>query len=85
MHQPKYSLFYDFQTMPACPDAGRNFDVEHFTDRIKACGVDYLTFHARCNLGMAYYDTKIGIRHPSLQHDLFGGIACLSLNSFVLV
>jgi hypothetical protein len=75
MHQPKYCLFYDNHTMPACPDVGENFDVEAFTDRIKRCGVDYLTFHARCNLGMAYYDTKIGIRHPSLKYDLFGKLA----------
>ena len=75
MHQIRYSLFYDNHTMPACPDVGENFDVEEFTDRIKACGVDYLTFHARCNLGMAYYDTKIGIKHPSLKYDLFGQLA----------
>ena len=75
IHQPKYCLFYDNHTMPACPDVGENFDVEAFTDRIKKCGVDYLTFHARCNLGMAYYDTKIGIKHPSLKYDLFGKLA----------
>jgi hypothetical protein len=75
MHNAKYCLFYDNHTMPACPDVGANFDVEAFTDRIKRCGVDQLTFHARCNLGMAYYDTKIGIRHPSLKYDLFGKLA----------
>lgn len=75
MHEPKYCLFYDNHTMPACPDVGDNFDVELFTDRIKASGVDYLTFHARCNMGMAYYDTKIGIKHPSLKYDLFGKLA----------
>jgi len=75
IHNPKYCLFYDNHTMPACPDVGENFDVEAFTDRIKECGVDYLTFHARCNLGMAYYNTKIGIRHPSLKYDLFGKLA----------
>jgi hypothetical protein len=75
MHQPKYCLFYDNHTMPACPDVGANFDVEAFTDRIKRCGVDEMTFHARCNLGMAYYNTKIGIKHPSLKYDLFGKLA----------
>ena len=75
LHNPKYCLFYDNHTMPACPDVGENFDAEAFTDRIKWCGVDYLTFHARCNLGMAYYDTKIGIKHPSLKYDLFGELA----------
>ena len=75
MHQPRYCLFYDNHTMPACPDVGENFDAEAFTDRIKRCGVDYLTFHARCNEGMAYYNTKIGIKHPSLKYDLFGKLA----------
>ncbi|NLO01333.1 MAG: hypothetical protein GX126_03290, partial [Bacteroidales bacterium] len=75
MYEPKYCLFYDNHTMQACPDVGETFDAEVFTDRIKACGVDYLTFHARCNQGMAYYDTKIGIKHPSLKYDLFGSLA----------
>lgn len=75
IHQPKYCLFFDNHTMPACPDVGKDFDVEKFTDRIKDCGVDYLTFHARDNLGMAYYNTKLGIRHPSLTYDLFGKLS----------
>jgi len=74
-HCPRYCLFYDNHTMPACPDVGSEFDIEVFTDRIKDCGVDFLTFHARCNLGMAYYDTKRGIKHPSLKYDLFGQLA----------
>ena len=75
MHIPKYSLFFDFHTMPACPDVGRNFDFDAITDKIKECGVDYIVFPARCNLGVAYYDTKVGIRHPSLQYDLWGKLA----------
>jgi len=72
MHKPKWCLFYDNHTMAMLPDVGKGFDVERFTDRVKACGVDFLTFHARCNQGYAYYDTKIGTRHPSLDYDLFG-------------
>ena len=74
-HKPKYCLFYDNHTMKAIPDVGENFDVEAFTDRIKACGVDYLVFHARCNQGLAYYNTRIGTRHPSLKYDLFGKLS----------
>ena len=74
MHNPKWALFFDFHTMPACPDVGANFDVDAFTDRIKDCGVDYIVFPARCNLGMAYYNTRVGIRHPSLRYDLLGRI-----------
>ncbi|MGD9519573.1 MAG: alpha-amylase family protein [Armatimonadota bacterium] len=75
MHQPKWCLFYDVHTMPACPDVGAGFDVEAFADRVQACGVDYVVFHARCNLGMAYYNTRVGIRHPSLTYDMFGALA----------
>jgi hypothetical protein len=75
MHDPKWCLFFDFHTMPACPDVGANFDIDAFINHIKRCGVDYVVFPAKCNLGMAYYDTKVGIRHPSLRYDLFGKIA----------
>jgi hypothetical protein len=72
MHSPKWSIFYDFHTQVAQPDVGETFDADAFTGRLKQCGVDFIVFHARCNLGMAYYDTKVGIRHPSLQYDLIG-------------
>ena len=71
MHNPKWCLFFDFHTMPACPDVGKEFDFDKITDKIKECGVDYIVFPARCNLGVAYYDTKVGIRHPALQYDLW--------------
>ena len=74
-HQPKYCLFYDNHTMKAIPDVGANFDADAFTDRVQRCGVDYLIFHARCNQGLAYYDTRIGTRHPSLRYDLFGKLS----------
>ena len=75
MHKVKYALFYDNHTQYENPDVGKDFDVEHFTDEIKKCGADYVAFHARCNVGMAYYDTKIGTRHPALKYDLFGQLA----------
>ena len=75
MLRPRYSLFYDFHTSPNYPDVGKYFNADQFTDFLLECGVDFLTFHARCNMGMAYYNTKIGIRHPSLDFDLFGELA----------
>ena len=71
----KYALFYDFHTSTVIPDVGKNLDVEKFTDNLRECGIDFLTWHARCNQGNAYYDTKYGYRHPSLEFDLFGRIA----------
>lgn len=75
MREPKWAIFFDFHTMPACPDVGANFDPDALTDHLKSCGVDYMVFPARCNLGTAYYNTRVGIRHPSLTWDMFGGLA----------
>lgn len=74
MHEPKWCLFYDVHTMPAVPDVGAGFDADAYAERIARCGIDYVVFHARCNLGMAYYNTELGIRHPSLNYDLFGDL-----------
>jgi len=71
----KWCLFFDFHTQPACPDVGKNFDADKVTDFFKECGVDYVVFPARCNMGTAYYNTKVGIRHPSLTYDLYGRLA----------
>ena len=74
----KYGLFYDFHTSTEIPDVGAEFDVEAFTDQVKSCGVDFLTWHARCNQGNAYYNTSFGQRHHSLKFDMIRtiGEAC---------
>lgn len=74
MHTPKWALFFDFHTMPASPDVGRCFDMDSITDWFVQCGADFVVFPARCNLGNAYYPTKLGIPHPSMEGDLFGGL-----------
>ncbi len=74
MHIPRFALFFDFHTMPANPDVGKAFDMDAITDWIKECGADFIVFPARCNLGMAYYPTKIGIAHPAMKRDLFGDL-----------
>lgn len=70
MEIPKWGIFYDFHTMPACPEVGEQFDCEAAAEQIHRCGADFVVFPARCNLGMAYYNTRLGIRHPSLRYDL---------------
>ncbi len=72
---PKWGIFYDFHTMPACPEVGTAFDCEAVAEQLQRCGVDFTVFHARCNEGMAYYDTKVGTRHLSLKFDLLKGLA----------
>ncbi|MBR7145566.1 MAG: hypothetical protein IKD10_11580 [Lentisphaeria bacterium] len=71
----KYALFYDFHTPVTVPGVLKEFDVEGFTDQLVRCKVDFLTWHARCNQGGAYYPTKIGIPHPGLDYDFFGKLA----------
>ena len=72
VYSPQYALFYDFHTSPELRGIGRDFDAEAFAARLEKNGVDFVSFPARCNMGMAYYDTKVGIRHYGLDFDLFG-------------
>lgn len=72
MRIPKWGVLYDFHTMPTFPETGKNFDCDAIAEQLSRCGVDFVVFPARCNLGTTYYDTKIGIKHPSLQFDLLG-------------
>lgn len=59
--------------MPGIYDVGRDFDAGDFAKTLAQAGVDYITVFARCNLGFAYYPTKIGTVHPGLkQKDLLG-------------
>ncbi len=78
MQVPSYSLFFDNHTSAACPDVGAAFDADAYVVAFEACGVDFVTFHARCNQGFAYYPTEIGTPHPSLQRDLFGELVLAS-------
>jgi hypothetical protein len=70
----KWCLFFDFHTMPAHPEVGKDFDAEATAELIAQAGVDYVVFPARCNLGVAYYPTKIGIPHPTLHQDILGAL-----------
>ena len=76
MAHPEYVLFFDNHTMQACPDVGHKFDAELFADSVKEIGAELVGFPAKCNQGFCYYDTKIGIRHPSMKpgHDYFGDL-----------
>ena len=76
MSFPEYVMFFDNHTAKACDNVGHNFDADHFAATIKDIGADLIGFHAKCNQGFCYYDTKIGHRHPSLTpgHDYFGEV-----------
>jgi uncharacterized lipoprotein YddW (UPF0748 family) len=64
---PKRAIHLDFHTMPYVYDVGSDFEPEEFAETLKNAHVDYITVFAKCNLGFAYYPTKIGIVHPGLK------------------
>lgn len=68
----KRAIHLDFHTMPGIYDVGSSFDAYEFAQTLKSINVDYITVFALCNLGFAYYPTKIGTVHPSLKRDLLG-------------
>jgi len=69
---PKRAVHLDFHTMPGVYDVGRDFDPELFAKTLHEAHIDYITVFAKCNLGFAYYPTKVGIIHPGLQQELLG-------------
>jgi hypothetical protein len=68
----KRAIHLDFHTMPGIPDFGQNFDAERFADTLKEARVEYVAAFAKCNIGFAYYPTKIGTPHPHLRFDMLG-------------
>jgi len=69
---PRRAIHLDCHTMPAIRDVGADFQPERFADTLSRAHVDYITVFARCNLGMAFYPTKVGTVHPSLDKDMLG-------------
>lgn len=75
MFSPRYTLFYDNHTQEQVYDYGVNFNAAAFVEQLKRCGVDFVTIHARCNRGFAYYPTAVGTMHPALKQDILGSVA----------
>ena len=69
---PQRAIHLDFHTMPQVYDVGVDFDAQAFARTLQEAHVDYITVFARCNLGMAFYPTKVGTVHPGLQRELLG-------------
>ena len=69
---PARAVHLDFHTMPGVYDVGRDFDAAAFAETLSNAGVEYITVFAKCNLGFAYYPTKVGVPHPGLQRELLG-------------
>lgn len=69
---PRRAIHLDCHTMPGMYDIAKDFDAEAFVKTLSDAHVDYITVFAKCNLGFAYYPTKIGKVYPGLKVDMLG-------------
>ena len=70
----KRAVHYDFHTMPGIYYIACDCDAEDFAKTLKNAHVDVINATAQCNIGHAYFPTKIGVMYPGLKVDLFGDI-----------
>ena len=68
------AVHLDFHTMPRVHDVGADFDARRLARTLAEADIEFVTFFAKCNLGLAYYPTKVGLVHPSLQGDMLGPV-----------
>lgn len=72
MRELRRAVHLDFHTMPGIEDIAANLDPAELARTLADARVDYVNVFAKCNLGFAYYPTKIGIGYPGLEFDLLG-------------
>lgn len=74
MKPMKRAIHIDFHTMPGIYNFNEKWDPEEFALILKNAKVKYINAFAKCNLGFAYYPTKIGIPYPGMKGDMFGDL-----------
>lgn len=65
-------IHLDFHTGAFVQGVGKDFDAEIFADTLVKAHVNSITVFAKDMHGYAYYDTRVGTRHPGLSFDLLG-------------
>ncbi len=74
MRDLKRVIHIDFHTMPGIYNFNERFDAEQFAETLFNAHVKYVNVFCKCNVGFAYYDTKVGIPYPNMKGDMFGDI-----------
>lgn len=74
MRPMKRAVHIDFHTMPGIHDFNRGWDAAAFAQTLRDANVEYINAFARCNIGFAYYPTKVGIPYPGMKGDMFGDL-----------
>ena len=64
----------DFHNLPGIYDFCREWDAAVFAQQLQDANVDFVNFCAQCNLGFAYYATKVGIPYPGMKGDMLGDV-----------
>lgn len=72
MEKIRRAIHFDFHTLPHIDDLASQWDAELFAKTLKKANVEFINATAQCNIGHAYYPTKIGITYPGLKVDMFG-------------
>lgn len=74
MRPMKRAIHFDFHTLPGIYDFNRDWDAGRYAQRLADANVTYINMFAQCNLGYAYYPTRIGIPYPGMKGDMFGDL-----------
>lgn len=74
MRPMRRAVHIDFHTMPGIHDFNREWNPARFAQTLSDAHVEYINAFARCNIGFAYYPTKIGIPYPGMKGDMFGDL-----------
>jgi len=62
--------------LPGIPEVSLNdFSIEKFVQYLVKGGVDGLMLYSKDHWGLAYFNTKIGKRHPTLDYDFYDEMA----------
>ncbi len=58
--------------MPGIYNFNEKYDAEKFAEKLAKARVKYVNLPCKCNIGNAYYTTKIGFPYPNMKGDMFG-------------
>lgn len=65
---PFRQIHLDFHTSSGVPSVGEAFNTTEFAEILKGAYVNSIAIFAKCNQGMSYYPTKVGVMHPGDVH-----------------
>ncbi len=62
----------DFHNAGFIHNIGKDFKAGEYVKTLQEAGVNAIVVFAKCRHGYAYYNTRVGTRHPGLNFDLLG-------------